>query len=69
VVTCPACATENTAGAKFCTNCGAALPAAEPHTCVGCGAALPGGAKFCAACGRAVQPAAAASAPPEPPAG
>jgi membrane protease subunit (stomatin/prohibitin family) len=69
VVTCPACATENTAGAKFCTNCGAALPAAEPHTCAGCGAALPGGAKFCAACGRAVQPAAAASAPPEPPAG
>jgi membrane protease subunit (stomatin/prohibitin family) len=71
VVACPACATENTAGAKFCTNCGAALPAAEPHVCAGCGAPLPGGAKFCEACGRAVQPAASATpgAPPEPPAG
>ncbi|HEY7927353.1 MAG TPA: SPFH domain-containing protein [Candidatus Dormibacteraeota bacterium] len=84
VVTCPACATANTAGAKYCTNCGAALPAADPRVCTGCGAPLPAGAKFCAGCGRAVDSAAAAapsaatsprtapeapSTPPEPAAG
>ena len=69
-VSCPSCATANAAGAKFCTNCGAALPAAEAHACTGCGTPLAPGARFCASCGRPVQPAAAAApeSPPAPPA-
>lgn len=67
-VTCPSCATANAAGAKFCTNCGTALPSAEPHACSGCGTPLAPGARFCASCGRPVQSAETAPdpAPPSP---
>ena len=44
---CPACATENTPGARFCSGCGASLAA----TCPSCGVDLPSGARFCPACG------------------
>ncbi len=56
-VACPSCHAANAAGARFCSSCGATLPAAEPHTCAGCGATLAAGARFCTSCGRAVQPA------------
>src|SRR5436190_7114301 len=61
---CPRCATENKAGRKFCTRCGAALAAACPE----CGATNDPGDSFCGECGsplggEAVR-AAAASKPP-----
>lgn len=49
---CPQCRASNPPGARFCAQCGTALPA----NCPQCGAALPAGAKFCASCGRAVAP-------------
>jgi class 3 adenylate cyclase/predicted ATPase len=55
-VQCPACRHENRAGAKFCDECGAALPRA----CPACGTAARPNAKFCDECG---QPLAAAPAP------
>src|SRR5947207_12952859 len=58
---CPACATENRQGAKFCDSCGGPLPRA----CVSCGTALRAIARFCDECGRAVEmtPSAKASSP------
>ena len=57
---CPNCQTKNPAGAKFCFNCGAAMPAA----CANCGTSLPPGAKFCFNCGHPVgTPASTAPAP------
>ena len=47
---CPACRTENRAGAKFCDACGTLLP----RVCAACGTALRAGAKFCDECGRSV---------------
>jgi class 3 adenylate cyclase/tetratricopeptide (TPR) repeat protein len=52
---CPSCATENPAGKKFCTECGALLAQA----CRACGAAIAAGEKFCGECGTAIEPAAA----------
>jgi class 3 adenylate cyclase len=52
-MTCSTCGTENPAGARFCSNCGAPLQ----DTCVNCGAALAADARFCQACGQPVAPA------------
>src|SRR5437763_4625522 len=59
--TCPSCATENPAQARFCMACGAALP----RTCPNCGAPAPGEARFCMSCGAALE---AGAAPPPAPA-
>jgi adenylate cyclase len=58
-VQCPACRHENRAVAKFCDECGAALPRA----CSKCGTAVRSGAKFCDECG---QPLTAGTAPAAP---
>ncbi|MEW6282201.1 MAG: SPFH domain-containing protein, partial [Candidatus Eremiobacterota bacterium] len=52
-VACPSCKTEVPQGAKFCLNCGTAMPPPMPAvvTCPGCQAQLPAGARFCANCG------------------
>jgi class 3 adenylate cyclase/tetratricopeptide (TPR) repeat protein len=55
-VQCAACRHDNRAGAKFCDECGAALPRA----CPACGASARQGAKFCDECG---QPLSGQSAP------
>ena len=46
-MTCSACGTENRAGRKFCSNCGAPLAVA----CPACGAANEPGDRFCGECG------------------
>jgi catechol 2,3-dioxygenase-like lactoylglutathione lyase family enzyme len=43
---CPMCQASSPVGARFCTECGGALP-----RCRGCGGAVSLGHKFCAACG------------------
>ncbi len=48
---CPTCATENPAGNRFCSNCGAELSAG----CRRCGAPIPAGARFCPGCGEPVE--------------
>ena len=48
-VACPNCGTLNPVGAKFCNNCGTAIP--QGITCGNCGAQLPAGSKFCHVCG------------------
>jgi class 3 adenylate cyclase/tetratricopeptide (TPR) repeat protein len=61
-VNCGRCGTENSAGKKFCVECGAALSVA----CPACGAALEGTEKFCGDCGTPVSvdaPVEAAAAP------
>lgn len=61
-MTCSQCRHDNRAAAKFCENCGAALPRA----CAGCGTPLRAAAKFCDECGKPVTtapPAASAAAP------
>src|SRR5437764_13638019 len=50
---CPRCRHEAPSGAKFCPECGAALPAG----CARCGCELPPSAKFCPECGQPVSPA------------
>ncbi|MHB8464608.1 MAG: SPFH domain-containing protein [Acidimicrobiales bacterium] len=52
-VACTACGTANTAGAKFCANCGTSL-APPTVACASCGTANAMGAKFCANCGTAL---------------
>lgn len=47
---CPDCQTLNPDGARFCLNCGTALPL----TCSNCGAGLQTGARFCHNCGQPV---------------
>ena len=60
---CQQCQAAIPVGAKFCMNCGAALPAGCPN----CQAEIPAGAKFCGNCGHALGAAAAApTAPPVP---
>ena len=44
---CEACGTENTPGAKFCSECGATLAL----TCPSCSAPIAAGSKFCSECG------------------
>jgi membrane protease subunit (stomatin/prohibitin family) len=55
-VSCPKCQAAVPQGAKFCGNCGNAMP--QPSACPKCQAAVPPGAKFCGSCG---SPMAAAS--------
>ena len=52
---CPGCRHDNRAGAKFCDECGGALPRA----CPACGTAARPSAKFCDECGHALAEAAA----------
>jgi predicted ATPase/class 3 adenylate cyclase len=63
-VQCPACRHDNRAGAKFCDECGAALP----RGCPACGTPARSGAKFCDECGQllAAAPAPAARTAPAP---
>ena len=55
-VECPSCHVANTAGAKFCSSCGTALPP-PAGTCASCGTVNVPGAKFCSSCGTALAPA------------
>jgi len=67
-VTCPACQHPNRPGAKFCEDCGAALPRA----CAGCGTPLRPSARFCDECGQPVGGAVPTPPPPratQPPTG
>src|SRR3954451_2252703 len=54
-VGCAACGGENEPDAKFCVDCGAALPPASPTGCPSCGAPASRG-RFCAECGGALTP-------------
>lgn len=56
---CPSCTTENKAGAKFCTSCGALLP----QLCPGCGSPYESGERFCAECGSQLSSASVSSGP------
>lgn len=56
--TCPKCNTANAPGAKFCANCGNAMPA--PAVCGKCNTPAAPGAKFCGNCGNAIAAAPAA---------
>jgi len=49
-VPCPTCGKPNSAGTKFCNDCGAKMGASQVP-CVKCGAELREGAKFCSECG------------------
>lgn len=49
-VACPSCNKQNTAGTKFCSDCGGKMEIAKVP-CVKCGAELREGAKFCSDCG------------------
>ena len=49
-VPCPTCGKANTAGVKFCSDCGGKMEVAQVP-CVKCGADLREGAKFCSECG------------------
>ncbi|NTV94417.1 MAG: zinc-ribbon domain-containing protein, partial [Thiobacillus sp.] len=57
---CSSCGAENPDESRFCTECGAAMAAAQAGEakCAGCGATLAAGAKFCVACGHPVDGAA-----------
>jgi membrane protease subunit (stomatin/prohibitin family) len=57
-VACAKCGTQNPAGAKFCSNCGATQQAPEPASveCPSCHAQLQAGSKFCATCGTSLVP-------------
>jgi membrane protease subunit (stomatin/prohibitin family) len=46
---CPKCQSPVAAGAKFCGNCGTAMP--QPSACPKCQAAVPAGSRFCPSCG------------------
>lgn len=47
---CSECGADLPAGAKFCFQCGKAVPSAS--FCIHCGQPLPSGAKFCPSCGK-----------------
>jgi membrane protease subunit (stomatin/prohibitin family) len=49
-VPCPSCGKQNTAGVKFCADCGSKMEISKVP-CVKCGAELREGAKFCSECG------------------
>ncbi len=57
-VACAKCGTQNPAGAKFCSNCGATQQAPEHASveCPSCHAQLQAGSKFCATCGTSLVP-------------
>ena len=53
-IICSSCGKANTAGTKFCNDCGARLeePAApQSNTCPECGTEVDGASKFCGSCG------------------
>jgi membrane protease subunit (stomatin/prohibitin family) len=51
-VACPKCGAKNTAGARFCNECGARVEAGNPTVaCVKCNSPLAPGTKFCNECG------------------
>src|ERR671937_297923 len=60
-MTCPSCGTDNRAGRKFCSNCGAALA----RTCPSCGAANEPEDRFCGECGSALDAGAPSAPTPE----
>lgn len=62
-VTCPSCGATTAPGAKFCAQCGTALPTALE--CPSCHTENPAGSRFCASCGTAL----GGSAAPPPPEG
>jgi len=51
LVICQSCGTQNTAGTKFCGNCGASLVPVAKVKCPKCGADVPATMKFCGSCG------------------
>ncbi len=51
VVLCPKCGAQNTAGTKFCGNCGSSLGPVAKVTCPKCGAEMAATMKFCGNCG------------------
>ena len=61
-IPCRACAAPATAGSRFCTSCGAALPL----PCPGCGYENEPAARFCGGCGRPLEPGAPAPTPAGP---
>ncbi|MGI9035878.1 MAG: SPFH domain-containing protein [Pyrinomonadaceae bacterium] len=50
MIPCPSCGKMNSAGVKFCSDCGAKMETAKVP-CIKCGAELREGAKFCNECG------------------
>jgi class 3 adenylate cyclase/tetratricopeptide (TPR) repeat protein len=58
---CPRCEAANTAGARFCEDCGARLES----TCTACGAPVRQGKNFCRSCGQPVSASGARFGPPE----
>ena len=73
-MTCATCGGVLQAGARFCGDCGTAVPVATAHvdvdprmTCATCGGVLEAGARFCAECGTAVPVATPPPAMPPPP--
>jgi membrane protease subunit (stomatin/prohibitin family) len=57
-VPCPKCGTQNAAGTKFCSNCGAPQAAEQAATveCPSCHARAQAGSKFCNNCGQSLVP-------------
>lgn len=57
-VACAKCGTQNPAGVKFCSNCGAIqqAPGAASVECPSCHAQVQGGTKFCSSCGQSFVP-------------
>ncbi|HYE14737.1 MAG TPA: SPFH domain-containing protein [Pyrinomonadaceae bacterium] len=59
-VACQKCGTANSAGAKFCSNCGANVQQQQQQaggvTCPNCQAQAQPGAKFCPSCGTSLEP-------------
>jgi membrane protease subunit (stomatin/prohibitin family) len=57
-VPCSKCGTQNAAGTKFCSNCGAPQQAPQTATvsCPACQAQVPPGTKFCNNCGQSLVP-------------
>jgi len=50
--TCPKCGAQNQSAAKFCSECGTALP--QTKFCPECGQKLEEGTKFCPNCGHKI---------------
>jgi membrane protease subunit (stomatin/prohibitin family) len=56
IVLCPKCGAQNTAGTKFCGNCGTSLAPVAKVKCPKCGAEMPETMKFCGNCGSPLKP-------------
>lgn len=50
-VICDSCGARNSAGVKFCQECGSKLEAKQKRLCPSCGAEVADGIKFCGECG------------------